>query len=68
MPYTLDLPPRERDRWRLHRDLLDAAAAVRRRLMERGVPGDALDYVLALSHADEIERGQVERLFAGGVA
>ncbi len=68
MPYTLDLPPRERDRWRLHRDLLDASAAVLRRLKELGVTGDAQDYLLALSQADEIERGQVERLIAGGVA
>ena len=65
MPYTLALPRRERDRWRLHRDLLDASSGVLARLKERGVTGDGQDYLLALAQADEIERGQVERLIIG---
>jgi hypothetical protein len=28
LPYTMALPDRERDRWRLHRDLLDASAQI----------------------------------------
>ena len=65
MPYTLALPRRERDRWRVHRDLLDASSSVLARLKERGVSGDGQDYLLALAQSDEIERGQVERLIAG---
>jgi len=65
MPYTLMLPHAEDDRWRLHRDLLDAAALLTERLRELAGSGAGQDYLTALAHADEIERGQVEQLIAG---
>jgi hypothetical protein len=68
MPYTLALPHAERDRWRLHRDVLDAAGGVLTRLKELGVSGEGQDYLLALAQADEIERGQVEQLIAGAAS
>lgn len=64
MPHMLALPRRERDRWRLHRDVLDAAAGLVDRLAELGGSGEGQDYLLALAQADEIERGQVELLIA----
>lgn len=65
MPYTLMLPHAEDDRWRLHRDLLDAAARLTERLRELAGSGEGQDYLTALAQADEIERGQVEQLIAG---
>ena len=65
MPYTLALPHAERDRWRLHRDILDAAAGVLKRLKELGITGEGEDYLLALAQSDEIERGQIGQLIAG---
>lgn len=64
MAYTLMLPPTENQRWRLHRDLLDAADRLVNELKERGGPGEAQDYVLALANSNEVERGQVELLIA----
>lgn len=60
MPYTLDLPNAEGDRWRVHRDLLEAA----------GFEIDALkkistahaDYLRALADADRLTLAQVELL------
>jgi hypothetical protein len=63
MPYTLMLPHAETDRWRLHRDLLDAAARLIQQL--RKPDGTGQDYLVALAQWDEVERGQVEQLIAG---
>jgi hypothetical protein len=65
MPYTLMLPHDEDDRWRLHRDLLDASATLAERI--RGVDGGgpALDFLAALANADRIEREQLRVLIAG---
>lgn len=65
MPYTLMLPHAEDDRWRLHRDLLDAAARLRERLAKPDGSGDGQGYLVALAQWDEIERGQVEQLITG---
>lgn len=65
MPYTLALPHTERDRWRLHVDLVDASTALLGRLKELGVSGDAGEYLPALAQADEIERNSLVRLVAG---
>ncbi len=65
MPYTLMLPHAEDDRWRLHRDLLDAAARLMERLKKPDGSGAGQDYLVALAQWDEIERGQVEQLIAG---
>ncbi len=63
MPYTLMLPPAEDDRWRLHRDLLDAAAQLIQQL--RKPDGAGQDYLAALAQGDEIERGLLEQLIRG---
>ncbi|MGH3935770.1 MAG: ferritin-like domain-containing protein [Pseudonocardiaceae bacterium] len=68
MPYTLMLPHAEADRWRLHRDLLDAAATLVERLKAVSGAGDGQDYLVALAQGDEIERGQTELLIAGSAA
>lgn len=68
MPYTLVLPRSERDRWRLHRDLLEASGRLAGALRTAGVPGDGQAYLAALSQWDEIERGHVDQLIAAGAA
>lgn len=65
MPYTLMLPHAEDDRWRLHRDLLDAAARLMERLRRTNGSGNRTDYLVAQARGDEIERGQLEQLIAG---
>lgn len=65
MPHTLMLPHAEKDRWRLHRDLLDAAARLIHRLNTADGSGTGQRYLVALAHGDEIERSQVELLIAG---
>jgi hypothetical protein len=64
MPYTLALPSRADDRWRLHRDLLDASGRLIAALRAESPPGDGPDYLAALAQWDEIERGHVEQLIA----
>lgn len=68
MPYTLMLPHAEADRWRLHRDLLDATATLVERLKAVDGSGAGQDYLVALAQHDEIERGQVEQLITGSAA
>jgi hypothetical protein len=65
MPYTLMLPHDEDDRWRLHRDLLDASATLAERIGGVDGAGPAQDYLTALAQADRIERDQVDVLIAG---
>jgi hypothetical protein len=65
MPYTLMLPPAEDDRWRLHRDLLDAAASLIQRLRQSDGSGAGQGYLTALAQQDETERGQLEQLILG---
>jgi Ferritin-like len=67
MPYTLMLPHDEDDRWRLHRDLLDASATLADRIGGIDGAGPAQDYLTALAQADRIERDQVD-LLVGGTA
>jgi len=64
IPHTLMLPQDEGGRWRMHRDILDAAAIVIERLTSEG-SADGQDYLAALGQADETERGQIELLIAG---
>ncbi|MGH3972156.1 MAG: ferritin-like domain-containing protein [Pseudonocardiaceae bacterium] len=68
MPYTLMLPHTEADRWRLHRDLLDAAATLVGRLQTVTGSDAGRDYLVALAQGDEMERGQVEQLITGSAA
>ena len=65
MPHTLMLPHDEPDRWRLHRDLLDASATLLARIATADGTGAGQDYVAALAQADRIERGQLELLIGG---
>ncbi|NMO16530.1 hypothetical protein HPC49_07760 [Pyxidicoccus fallax] len=51
MPYTLDLPDKEPDRWRLHRDLLETAQQLVRTLRARN-PDRHADYLRALEDLD----------------
>jgi hypothetical protein len=51
MPYTLDLPDTEADRWRLHRDLLEASLHLVRKLRS-DYPGRHTDYLRALEDLD----------------
>ncbi len=51
MPYTLDLPDHEADRWRLHRDLLEASQALTQRL-DGVTTGSGRAYLLALAEQD----------------
>lgn len=64
MPYTLALPSTEADRWRLHRDLLDASGRLVAALRTASPGEDGPDYLAALAEWDDIERGHVEQLIA----
>ena len=64
MPYTLALPSAEADRWRVHRDLLDAADRLIGQLRSLVGTGEGRDYLLALAQWDQLERRQVEQLIA----
>lgn len=65
MPHTLMLPHAEKDRWRLHRDLLDAAARLIQQLRNSDGSAAGQRYLVALLQGDEIERGQLELLITG---
>ena len=65
MPHTLMLAHDEPDRWRLHRDLLDASATLVERITTADGAGAGQDYIRALAQADDIERAQVDQLIAG---
>jgi hypothetical protein len=63
MPYTLELPSAEGDRWRLHRDLLEASADEIDTL--RAIGTTHTDYLRALADADRLTLEQVELLIPG---
>lgn len=67
MPYTLELPRRERDRWALHRDLLEAAAALIETLRPLASAAGA-DYLTALAESDRLALDQVERMLGRATA
>ena len=61
--YTLALPSTEANRWRVHRDLLDAAARSIGRLRDDvGRPATGRTTWPPWPRLDQIERGQVEQL------
>jgi hypothetical protein len=65
MPYTLALPSTEANRWRVHRDTLDAADRLYGQLRDAfGPDSDGQAYLAAVAQLDQIERGQVELLIA----
>ena len=55
MPYTLALPRGEHDRWVVHRDLLEASAALLATL-------EPTPYLVALAESDRLALAQVERM------
>jgi hypothetical protein len=61
MPYSLELPPHEHDRWLLHRDLLQAAAALIESL-EPVASAQGVAYLTALAESDALVLEQVERM------
>ena len=63
MPYTLALPSTEANRWRVHRDTLDAADRLYGQLRDAfGPDSEGQAYLAAVAQLDQIERGQVELL------
>lgn len=60
MPYTLSLPEREPNRWRLHRDLIEASEIAVAALRETGTSHN--DYLRALEDADRLALESIERL------
>ena len=65
MPHTLMLSHDEDDRWRLHRDLLDASGTLIGRIAAADGSGAGQDYIRALAQADRIELAQVDLLIGG---
>lgn len=61
MPYTLELPPRARDRARLHRDLIEASAALIERLCPLVSARDE-GYLDALAESDTTTAAELARL------
>lgn len=62
MPYTLNLPSTEANRWRLHRDILDAADRLYGQLRALLGPGsDGGDYLAAAAQLDQAQRRQVDQ-------
>ncbi|WNG20853.1 ferritin-like domain-containing protein [Cystobacter fuscus] len=61
MPYTLVLPEGEYNRWRLHRDLLEASATLVRDLQAITSP-ERQQYLVALQGADERAMRTVEAM------
>jgi ferritin-like protein len=66
MPYTLNLPTGESNRWRLHQDLLLAAEPLITQLLQQS-PAVNHKYLLALREADQKLLGIVERILAGSI-
>lgn len=65
VPYTLNLPSGEANRWRLHKDLLLAAEPLISKLLLKS--DDQRKYLLALREADHDLLKSVERILAGTV-
>jgi len=64
MPYTLDIPERESDRWRWHRDLLFAARDLLDELAVREKDSPRLAYVLSMRDADTNTMAIIEAMIA----
>lgn len=61
MPYTLALPRRERDRWALHIDLIEAAGTLIDALRQ-GATDQGRAYLAALRESDATARRQIDRM------
>jgi Ferritin-like len=65
MPYTLALPTRVDDWWRLHRDLLHSSQGYIELLQEDGSGSEAKSYVEALAGSDRRALRQIETVIGG---
>ena len=61
IPYTFDLPPDEGNRWRCHRDLLEASGVLVDRLREL-TSRDRLRYLGALAESDRALLSTIDRV------
>ena len=61
---TPGLPSTEANRWRVHRDTLDAADRLYASCAAFGPDSEGQDYLAAVAQLDQIERAQVELLIA----
>ncbi len=60
MPYTLAIPDREADRWRLHRDLIDDTSLLMAEIRQLGTPSEEENQLLdAIARKDEADREEV---------
>ncbi|MGW5055628.1 ferritin-like domain-containing protein [Actinokineospora sp. NPDC004072] len=64
MPYSLDLPDRDHNRWLLQRDLLGAARLLVDELLTRHPHRVTDPYLTALAEADEQALSQVDRILS----
>ena len=64
LPYTLAMPSRESNRWRLQLDLLEAARALQEWLLPRASEGGRR-FLNGLRATDEAAMRRVERILAG---
>jgi hypothetical protein len=62
MPYTLAIPDGERNRWRAHRDVVDAAIQLSESLAAEEPPGDDRRYLSDLADSDRARREELSRL------
>jgi hypothetical protein len=66
LPYTLNLPDREEDRWRTHSDVSRASVRLVRETLQAGDPMDAADEFLAdLVRLDEQDQAIMRSLATG---
>jgi hypothetical protein len=65
LPYTLDLAPRDRDRWRGHRDLMLSTRVYIEKLKEEDRDERRIKYLDALRTTDDLALGQVMTLIGG---
>lgn len=66
IPYTLTLPDWDSDKWRVHRDLINASADLVHRLESDDEPHH--DYLRALRDHDKLDLQVIQRLFDAAVA
>jgi hypothetical protein len=65
MPYTLDIPQSEDDRWRWHRDMLVASRHILDVLATIETDDRRKGYVAALKEADADLMQLIDRIIAG---
>jgi hypothetical protein len=63
MPYTLSLPEREVDRWRLHRNSIDGSRLLIKEIQDYS-ENDNAEYLTGLLHLDAEARNTIVRLIA----